>query len=60
VGDVADVTLVDPKRSWHYDPAKGFSKSRNSPFSGQTLTGRVVATFVGGRLVFDVERGVLE
>ena len=59
VGDVADVTLVDAERSWHYDPAKGFSKSRNSPWAGETLTGRVVATFVGGVLVFDVARGVL-
>jgi dihydroorotase len=59
VGDVADVTLVDPERAFPYDPAKGFSKSRNSPWAGQTLTGRVIATLVGGRLVYDVERGVL-
>jgi dihydroorotase len=59
VGEVADVTLVDPERAWVYDPAKGFSKSRNSPWAGRTLTGRVVATLVGGRLVFHVDRGVL-
>ena len=59
VGEPADVTLVDPDRSWVYDPAKGFSKSRNSPWTGHTLTGRVVATLVGGRLVFHVDRGVL-
>jgi len=59
VGDVADVTLVDPERSWLYDPAKGFSKSRNSPWAGHTLTGRVRSTWVEGRMVFDVERGVL-
>jgi dihydroorotase len=58
-GALADVTLVDPERVWRYDPAKGFSKSRNSPWAGAELTGRVVATLVGGRLVFDVERGVL-
>jgi dihydroorotase len=59
VGDVADVTVVDPERAWVYDPAKGFSKSRNSPWAGHSLTGRVVATLVGGRLVFHVDRGVL-
>jgi dihydroorotase len=58
-GSVADVTLIDPERVWRYDPSKGFSKSRNSPWTGAELTGRVVATIVGGRLVFDVERGVL-
>ncbi|MGH0031352.1 MAG: dihydroorotase [Myxococcota bacterium] len=59
VGDVADVVLLDPEAEWVYDPAKGWSKSRNSPWAGETLTGRVVATFVGGRCVYDVERGVL-
>ena len=59
VGAVADVALIDPERVWRYDPAKGWSKSRNSPWAGAELTGRVVATLVAGRLVFDVERGVL-
>jgi dihydroorotase len=59
LGSVADVTLIDPEQAWRYDPAKGFSKSRNSPWAGSELRGRVVATIVGGRLVFDVERGVL-
>ncbi len=59
VGSVADITLVDPERVWRYDPAKGWSKSRNSPWAGAELTGRVVATLVGGRWVYDVERGVL-
>jgi dihydroorotase len=59
VGSVADVTLIDPEREWVYDPAKGYSRSRNSPWAGHTLTGRPVATFVDGCLVYDVERGVL-
>jgi len=58
-GAVADVAVLDPERVWRYDPAKGFSKSRNSPWAGAELRGRVVATIVGGRLVYDVERGVL-
>ena len=53
------MTVIDPERVWRYDPAKGFSKSRNSPWAGAELDGRVIATIVGGRLVYDVERGVL-
>jgi dihydroorotase len=58
-GSPGDVAVVDPERRWTYDPAKGFSKSRNSPWAGQSLTGRVLLTFVGGKLVYDVERGVV-
>jgi len=58
-GAPADVVVVDPERRWTYDPAKGYSKSRNSPWAGQTLTGRARLTFVAGRLVYDVERGVV-
>jgi dihydroorotase len=58
-GSVADVVLIDPERRWTYDPAKGFSKSRNSPWAGKEMQGRVVATWVGGRLAYHVDRGVL-
>ena len=59
VGAVADVVILDPERIWIYDPAKGYSKSRNSPWAGQEMCGRAIATIVGGQLVYDVERGVL-
>jgi len=58
-GEPGDVVVIDPERRWIYDPAKGFSKSRNSPWAGASLTGRVLATLVGGRLVFHADRGVL-
>ena len=58
-GQPADVVLLDPERKWVYDPAEGFSKSRNSPWAGQELTGRVEATFVNGRLVYRAGRGVV-
>jgi dihydroorotase len=58
-GAVADVVLLDPARRWAYDPAAGFSKSRNSPWAGRELEGRVLATWVGGRLVYQQGHGVL-
>jgi dihydroorotase len=56
-GAAADVVLLDPARRWTYDPTQGFSKSRNSPWAGRELEGRVLATWVGGRLVFSQARG---
>ncbi len=50
-GAHADVTIFDPKKRWTYDASKSLSKSHNSPFDGWQLTGKVVATVVGGRIV---------
>jgi dihydroorotase len=50
---VADICLFDPAETWLYDAKKGFSKSLNSPWSGKKLTGRVKATLVSGRMIFD-------
>ena len=51
-GSVADVTVFDPKKKWTFDAAKSRSKSRNTPFDGWQLTGKVVATIVGGKIVY--------
>jgi dihydroorotase len=51
-GSVADVTIFDAKKKWRFDAAKSLSKSRNTPFDGWQLTGKVVATIVGGKLVY--------
>ena len=58
-GAPADLVVLDPEHEWVYDPMKGFSKSTNSPWAGKLLRGRAVATFVGGRLVYQLGRGVL-
>ena len=52
-GAAADICLFDPNEKWLYDAKQGFSKSSNSPWSGQTLTGRVKTTIVDGRIVYD-------
>ncbi len=46
-----DVVLLDPEAEFIYDVASSASRSRNSPFHGQRLRGRVVATVSAGRLV---------
>lgn len=52
-GAPADVTLVDPHAEWVVDASRFYSKGRNTPFQGRAMKGRVVQTWVGGRLVFD-------
>jgi dihydroorotase len=51
-GAPADVVLVDPDMEWAVDAERFFSKSRNTPFQGRQLKGRVTQTWVDGRLVF--------
>jgi dihydroorotase len=50
-GAPADVAVLDPNAEWTVDPTRFQSKSRNTPFTGQTLRGRAVLTVLGGRLV---------
>jgi dihydroorotase len=52
-GAPADVTVFDPTEEWVVDPTVFRSKSRNTPFAGRRLTGRVRATLVGGHIVWD-------
>jgi dihydroorotase len=51
VGELADLVLIDPKAKWKYQVAQSYSKSRNSPFDGWEFIGKVVRTWVEGRLV---------
>jgi dihydroorotase len=49
VGAPANLVLFDPQASWTVDPRQLLSRSRNSPFAGRTLRGRVVHTLLRGR-----------
>jgi dihydroorotase len=51
-GSHADVTIFDPKKRWTFDASKSRSKSHNTPFDGRQMTGKVVATIVGGKTVY--------
>jgi dihydroorotase len=45
VNQAANLTLLDPARSWTFDEKTNLSKSKNSPYYGQELTGQAVAVF---------------
>jgi dihydroorotase len=56
-GAPANLVLFDPEQRWTVDPAKVQSRSRNTPFAGRELRGKVVHTMLGGR--FTVRDGEL-
>lgn len=49
-GYAADITLIDPQRSWTLDEQTSYSAGQNTPCWQQPLKGRVVATLVAGEL----------
>jgi dihydroorotase len=53
IGAPADLVVVDPAATAVVDPARFRSRSRNTPFGGWTLPGRVLLTLVEGRVVHD-------
>jgi dihydroorotase len=52
VGSFADVVVFDADAEWVYDVARTRSKSRNSPFDGASMLGRVAFTLSEGHVVF--------
>jgi dihydroorotase len=51
-GAPADLVLFDPDAPFVLDRFTLQSKSKNTPFDGARMEGRVLATWVGGRQVF--------
>jgi len=54
-GAPADLIVIDLDRLWRIDERDFRSKSKNSPFDGRPVTGRVVRTLVDGRTVFALD-----
>jgi dihydroorotase len=50
-GRPANLCVIDPNATWTVDPAKLASRSRNTPYAGRTLAGRVRHTFLWGEPV---------
>lgn len=51
-GMPADMVLFDPNEQWTVHPEQLRGKSHNTPFKGMTLTGKVKATILGGKIVY--------
>lgn len=52
VGSFADVVVFDPAAEWSFDAKRSKSKSRNTPFDGAPMLGRVAYTLCEGCVVF--------
>ena len=52
-GAVADLCVVDPAAVWTVTPDTLQSRSWNSPWLGQELTGKVRLTVAAGRVAWD-------
>jgi dihydroorotase len=50
-GNPANLTVIDPSATWTVDPGQLASRSRNTPYAGRTLTGKVRHTLLFGEPV---------
>jgi dihydroorotase len=48
VGSPANIALFDPDVRWSVDPTALASRSRNTPYAGMELRGRIEATYLRG------------
>lgn len=51
-GEPADLVIVDPEKKWTVKAEEFQSKSRNSPFIGRELKGKVVTTIAKGEIIY--------
>lgn len=51
-GKQADVTIINPDAEYNIDASKFRSKSRNCPYHGWTVKGKIEKTIVGGEIRF--------
>ena len=55
VGSYADVVVFDPTADWIYSARETKSKSRNTPFDGWTMQGKIRWTISEGRIAYAAE-----
>lgn len=53
VGEIANLSIVDPNEIWTFDKKKSFSKSINTPFDKRLLTGRSKCVINKSQMFFD-------
>ncbi len=56
VGSAADVVVFDPETEWTFRTAETRSRSKNTPFDGAAMVGRVRSTIVAGSVVYRDEK----
>ncbi|MCA6072889.1 MAG: dihydroorotase [Endomicrobium sp.] len=54
-GNIADITIIDPKYSYEFKKENIVSKSKNSPFIGRKFKGGTVMTIVAGNIVWQAQ-----
>ena len=59
-GNWADIAVIDMNVEYKIDSSNFFSKAKYSPFEGLTVKGKVIKTFVNGRLVMDNDEIISE
>ncbi|SVD91600.1 uncharacterized protein METZ01_LOCUS444454, partial [marine metagenome] len=52
LGKQADIVIFDPNFNYKIDISKFYSKSKNSPFDGWEVKGKVLYTLVSGKVVY--------
>lgn len=52
VGSFADLVIFDLAQEWIYEVKQSKSKSKNTPFDGYTMLGKIHTTISEGRVVF--------
>lgn len=60
IGADADVTIIDPNLHWKIQPDHFAGKSRNCPFTDWRVRGRAVATVVGGKIKWQLQKTMHE
>ena len=53
VGAPANITIFDSNREWIVDSSKFASKGKNTPFDGYKFKGKIMATIVNGKIVYE-------
>lgn len=57
IGKIADLTVIDTEKTWKVDSNKFYSRGKFTPYDGEELKGKAVATIVNGKIV--MENGII-
>lgn len=57
-GYIADIVIADPDAEYTIDRERFVSKGKNTPFHGRKVRGRILYTFVSGKLVYEYGKSV--